>query len=194
MQELADMVGISRVYLSDLKAGRKQLNQRLINALAEALGCEPSDIISQETSALRVPVLGEVGAGGQVMPIDDIPLFRTGSMREVDWDTANCETVEAPPGVYPTEVACVKVRGHSMHPVYRDGDFLFYRRKGDMQAGFLNEDCIVALDDGRYFVKTLAKGENYGTFTLLSYNEPPINNVKVKWAAPVEWRHRNLSK
>lgn len=47
VQELADKVGISRIYLSAIKSGRRDINGRIIQRIADALNCEPEDIISR---------------------------------------------------------------------------------------------------------------------------------------------------
>lgn len=52
-QVVADRIGISKPYLSQLENGRRGFTRRgLIGNLAEALGCSPSDLTG---SALLVP-------------------------------------------------------------------------------------------------------------------------------------------
>jgi hypothetical protein len=55
----------------------------------------------------------------------------------------------------------------------------------------LNKDCVVKTDQGEGFVKKLVNGSNPGTFTLISYNAAPIENVRLIWAAPVIWVKRS---
>ncbi len=45
LDDLADMAGISKSYLSELENGRKDINGRRLKALAKALGVRPSDIL-----------------------------------------------------------------------------------------------------------------------------------------------------
>lgn len=162
-----------------------------IEMLANAIGKTASELLSNSSSA-KVAVLGYVGAGGQVYPINDLPIMPASALMESEDSTINCEFVDAPPGVSSSEIACVKVRGHSMHPVYKDGEYLFYRRTVDFKDSFIGEDCIVELQDGRLLLKTLRRGLGNDKFNLDSYSEPPIVDVSIRWAAPIEWIKKNV--
>ena len=67
VQKLADAAGISRVYLSDLKEGKKPLNERVLTKLAKALKFEPYEILSagfdKGDRCAKVPIYGEVPGG-----------------------------------------------------------------------------------------------------------------------------------
>lgn len=83
VQALADEVGVSRVYLSDLKDGRKDLNGRIIAKLAKALRCEPHEILgTSDEEAGLVPVIGEVPGGdwreALAQHIGDFVYFKSG--------------------------------------------------------------------------------------------------------------------
>jgi phage repressor protein C with HTH and peptisase S24 domain len=119
-----------------------------------------------------VPLVGYVGAGAEMFSADD-----GGALDEID----------PPPGIGPSAVA-VRVRGDSMFPRYMDGDMLIYDahtpiRKADGQ------ECVVALPDGRRFVK-IVRDERDGTVTLESWNAPPIRRIIVEWVAPIVWVKR----
>lgn len=43
--KLAERLGTSKGYISDLEAGRRQYNQDQLEAIADALGCEPADLL-----------------------------------------------------------------------------------------------------------------------------------------------------
>jgi phage repressor protein C with HTH and peptisase S24 domain len=119
-----------------------------------------------------VPLVGYVGAGAEVFPIDD-----GGSLDDID----------PPPGVGPEAVA-VRVRGDSMYPRYMDGDLLIYDKHIPLtRADGL--ECIVSLIDGRKFIK-IVRAEGRVIATLESWNAPPIRSVQVEWAAPVVWVKR----
>ena len=49
---------------------------------------------------------------------------------------------------------------------------------------------MVKTDQGEGYVKKLIHGGSANTFTLLSYNAPPIENVRLLWAAPIIWVKR----
>jgi transcriptional regulator with XRE-family HTH domain len=125
-----------------------------------------------------VPVVGHIGAGEQVLPFDD------GAT-----DTG-LEHVDAPPGAEPGTVAVV-VRGSSMFPAFWDGDVLYYSRDAgfDRQHCLYNE-CIVKLLDGPIYIKRVMPGSQPGVYTLLSYNAPPLLDVVIEWAAPVQFQDK----
>lgn len=189
-EQLADKLNTSRGQIYQLEKGIRKLTQPWMMRLASALDCLPEDFIKSGEKP-KVPVIGSVGAGGKIYPIDDAT-FLPHSLREGEQEFVNCEFVEAPPGVYPSEVACVKVSGHSQYPVYKDGEYLFFKRSVDYSDTFLNHDCVVMLEDGRSMIKILKKGDQNGLFNLDSYNEPTIPNVKIKWASPVMWTKKNI--
>lgn len=124
-----------------------------------------------------VPVVGYVGGGDEVFPIDDHAMG------------ASQDRVERPPGVGPQAVA-VRVRGHSMHPAYRDGDLIVYDDEPQAAPRFLGKECVVRLSDGRMYIKVLSPGTKIDRFTLVSYNAPPIIDAEVEWASPVRWVSR----
>ncbi len=121
-----------------------------------------------------VSVVGYVGAGQEIFALDDHALG------------AGLEEVEAPEGVGRDTMVAVRVRGESMHPL-RDGWLLFYRRdQHGVPEACLNRLCIVKLaDDGPILVKELHRGYREGHFVLSSWNAPPIEDVRIDWAAPV---------
>ena len=55
----------------------------------------------------------------------------------------------------------------------------------------LNRDCVVKTDQGEGFVKKLISGPDPSSFTLISYNAPAIEGVRLLWAAPILWVKRN---
>src|SRR6266478_1859123 len=61
--EVAGEVGISHVQLSRLETNARDLKVKHLPALGRALRCPPEDLIM---AAADVPVVGTIGAGGQV--------------------------------------------------------------------------------------------------------------------------------
>lgn len=120
----------------------------------------------------KVPVVGYVGAGAEVFPIDDYPKGR------------GMEQVESPPGA-PRDVVAVAIRGESMHPL-GDGWLLFYRRDQDgVPDDCVNRLCVVQVHAGPTLVKTLKNGQKPRLWTLESWNAPTRENVRLTWAARV---------
>jgi phage repressor protein C with HTH and peptisase S24 domain len=124
--------------------------------------------------APTVPIVGYVGAGSEIFPMDD---HEKG---------AALDEIEAPPGAGQNVVAVI-VRGDSMYPAYRDRDRIYYERYDGPPLDLIGRECVVKLGDGRLYIKTLAGGSAPGLVTLLSFNHPPIVDVVIEWAAPVKW-------
>lgn len=124
----------------------------------------------------RTPVVGYVGAGEAVIPIDD---HEKGQ---------GLEMVKTPPGIEGTDIVALRVRGNSMRPALRDGWLIFYRKEQDgVPEDCLNQVCVVALADGRLMVKELRRGSSRGLYDLHAWNatSEPLEDQKVDWAAKV---------
>ena len=146
--------------------------------LADTLGVTESWLRFEVGPAVvHIPVVGRVAAGESFIPFDDGPLG-TG-YNEIDFTLDDADPI------------AIEVRGESMLPVYRPGDFLLCsRRRGTDIPSCMNKDCVVKTDQGEGFVKKLVNGSEPGTFTLISYNAAPIENVRLIWAAPIIWVKR----
>ena len=114
-----------------------------------------------------VPVVGHVGAGAVVFPLDDGIL----------------DTVE-PPFATPENAVAVIVRGDSMLPAYRNGTYLILEPLADPRDA-VRRRAVVTLEDGSRLVKEVEAGLSPGKFTLLSYNARPILDVVIVQAARV---------
>lgn len=121
------------------------------------------------------PVLGYVGAGAQVFPVDDFP--QGGGLDEVD----------LPPGA-PVGAVAVIARGDSMYPRYFDGERLFYITRDLPPSELIGQECVVKLKDGPTMVKIIRKGARPRRFNLESWNAAPLEDQDIEWAAPVKWR------
>lgn len=137
-------------------------------ALAAAAKVSVSALLGEQ-----VPVVGRVGAGQEMYPFDDHALGD------------GLEHVDAPPGLSPDVVVAVEVTGTSMHPI-AEGWLLFYRRDVyGVPEECINKLCVCQIQDGPTYVKEVRRGTTDGTFTLTSWNAPPIENVELAWAAKV---------
>jgi len=47
-ERLAEMIGTSKAHISNLESGKRQYTQELIELFAEALRCEPADLIVRD--------------------------------------------------------------------------------------------------------------------------------------------------
>lgn len=174
---LAERVGASQGTVSRWASGRQipdSNQEKALLSLAADLA-----LIEEDTPAptAMVPLVGYVGAGGDVAFIDDHA--KGGGL----------DHVEAPPGGRIGTIA-VQVRGDSMYPVHGDGDVIYYRepREGDGINDLIGLEVIARVADGRTFIKRLARGSRPGLWTLKSWNAPDMEDVVLEWAAFAEWK------
>lgn len=145
-----------------------------LTKIAEALEM-PVDLLTG--AAIMVPVLGIIGAGGEVL----FDLDPDCELADVD----SLPKVYRPPLVVGRLMA-LRVSGASMLPKYEDGDVIYVRRDHDgVLPHYLNKYCAVRTADGGTYLKILASGSEAGKFTLRSLNAPDMENVEVVWASPV---------
>jgi SOS-response transcriptional repressor LexA len=149
-------------------------------AISSALGIPVTALLGEEHDhkPASIPIVGFVSAGEGWTPIDNA----TGPEDKVDFDLGAHDTIG------------IEVRGDSMSPVYRNGDFLIcYRQFGPNADNCIGLDCVVRTADARHFVKILKRGSRPGRFNLKSYNPlvDDIENVALSWAAPVAWVRRS---
>lgn len=176
---LAKRVGAAQQLIGQLERGEVR-STRLIYKIANALGVTANSLDPEiplaNSNKQFIPVVGYVGAGAEVLAIDDHE--KGGGLEEIE-----------PPydGLSPSTVA-VRVRGNSMYPTFRDGDLLLYDRQdnGDL-VHLIGKDCVVSLQDGRKFIKQLKRLPT-GEYYLYSVNldAEPIFGVEIEWAAKVK--------
>ncbi len=155
---------ITRLFSDGVK---NPLNSTTLNKIAQTFNVEPFKF-----QVGRVPLVGYIGAGGEVI------LFSDSQMQDL---------IEAPQEAVEEGAEALIVRGDSMWPVYKNNEVLYYVKQCDYDPSFLGRDCIVELVNGQRLVKILKRGTLPGTFTLDSYNQPPMEDIKISWACPVKW-------
>lgn len=177
-QRLADLAGTQQQQIDRWEKGKRPFPRRWAARLSPHLNCKPADLEPDEEIE-EILLVGDVGAGEKIYFFDDgVP-------------GTGLEEVEAPPGLH--DGIALRIKGNSMAPRYFDGELVFYRRSGPTNpTDFLNEDCVVRLEDGSTMLKRLEPGSRPDTFTLRSYNptEAVIPDARIEWAARVEWRRR----
>lgn len=174
--KFAELVGVSQPTVSRWETGEDEPDKASLKKLAALAEQTPAEFQYGPAAAMAKPpveIVGYIGAGAEVYPIDDLG--------------AGLDMVEVPP-LESRAIVAVIVRGDSMLPAYRDGDIIYYSRDRDLpEQDFLRRECVVKLEDGRVFIKTVVRGSEPGTYTLLSYNAEPIADQRIEWAAPIAW-------
>ena len=180
--ELASLVNSSNQQISFLETGARPLTYEWASRLAPHLGQSAMSIMGEDEDTPRlVPILGTVGAGAVVMPVDDHPLF---PLDMPDWSTTNIETVQAPPGA--GKCYAVKVEGDSMMPIYEPGTILFYE-KHSLPEEVINRRVIAKLVSGEAYVKKLQRSAMAGRWNLASANGSVMEDVELEWCAKITY-------
>lgn len=157
---------IRRAASDESRAG---MQTTTLMALAPVLGTTVNWLLTGIDPNMTVRLAGFVGAGQEIYQFDE----------------GGAGYVEAPPGAVP-ETEAVEVRGLSMYPLYEEGTILYYSRQLSPDR-LVGKRCIVRLEDDRTLVKSLRRGSGPGLYTLVSLNAPDIEDVAVRWAAPIDW-------
>jgi len=147
-----------------------------LQKICDVLGISLATLVGDEQPELQLPIVGFASAGEGWEPVD-------GTHPEHF-------SLSLGPGDHIT----IEVRGHSMTPVYRDGDILVgARRFGPDFQDVIGLDCIVLTHSGAGYLKTLRRGTLLHRYTLRSYNPmaDDIEDVRLHWVAPVKFIARS---
>lgn len=172
-EDVATRLNMAYQTLGKLERGATRLKYDQAEKLADILQCEIPELTG-DIVARTVPVVGYVGAGAEIFPIDD---HEKGQ---------GLRHVRCPAGLDPEKTLAAEVRGDSMFPI-SDGWLLFFSRSHEgVPFDAVGEMCVVKLaDDGPTLVKHLRRGYARGRFNLISTNAPPREDVALDWATRV---------
>jgi phage repressor protein C with HTH and peptisase S24 domain len=173
LEQVAEAAGTTNQHLGMLERGKRGLTLEWMERIAPALGVEVAELLDT-ADARKIPVVGYVGAGFQIYPVDD------------HMKGAGLDEVDAPPGIVARSAVAVICRGDSMIPVLDDGDVIYYDQQieGDMDS-LIGRLCVVQCTDGATYVKQMKKAD--GRYWLHSHNADPIFPAGIAWAARVLW-------
>ncbi|MBL4871155.1 MAG: helix-turn-helix domain-containing protein [Robiginitomaculum sp.] len=170
----------SLVMLTNVLKTKFQFSDPVVELRDEFWGITSDDYIGLDYSDGEkpknpmVPVVGYVGAGGSISPIDDHA------------NGGGLDEIEVPPETVKHTVAVI-VRGDSMRPMFTDGMILYYSKREKNIADYLHKVVIAHFVDERKAIKTLTLGSKKGVFTLTSFNAAPMKDVKLESVSPIDW-------
>lgn len=143
-QQLGDAVGRTKANVGHWETGKHEPKLDLIEAIAKATGYTPPAFGSVESNvepalelkkSRRVPITGSVKGGDDGYLVQD-----NGTDGWVDYWTGD-------PRAY-----ALRVRGDSMHPRYRSGEYVVVTPSIEAQPG---RDVVVQLKNGKCLLKEL---------------------------------------
>lgn len=165
---------ISQFLNGNAQSPKAETYERLASAASELLhrNVTVAELRGSVPAVLEIPVRSLVGAGDEIVPIEtESPIYY----------------VPAPPGMEDAEAT--EVRGHSMRPLYHDGDLLFHRRVEIDPRRFRDEVVVCQLKEGKRYVKLLQPGSRKGRYNLVSVNPAftTLEDQQLLWVGPIEW-------
>lgn len=170
--EAAAKFDMSRSGYIKLERGERKLADTNITKAARIYGVSQAEVIGDsEPQSREVPVVGRIGAGGDIDP----------DFEQVPPEGLYTITVPFP---LPDEMMALEVVGESMLPRYDHGDVIVvWKDQRRPIEAFLGTEVAVLTTTGRRFLKTLQKAGRF--YNLLSWNAKPIENVSLKWVGEI---------
>jgi len=155
--------------------GNAPFSFRKAKEYAEAFGVR-AEWLYDETGAM------EAGGAPMVRIIGRVGADTEGTVIQTDGQEG-FDTAPVPPGGTADAVA-LEVVGHSMRAVAEDGSLIYFEdQRNPPTPDMLGYYCIVETEDGRVLFKRLLRGSASGLFMLESQVGPPIEDVRLRWAA-----------
>lgn len=161
-EKLAILTGYSdRSSITKIEQGKVNISETKITLFANALGTTPAYLLGWEdenvenTSALKIPVLGNVAAGIPISAVEDILDYE-----EVpsSWQSQG-------------EFFALRIKGDSMQPRMESGDVVIVKQQSDANSG----DTVIALVNGDDATcKRLEKTDNGIMLVSTNPKYPPM--------------------
>lgn len=158
---LAVHLGLRNSAITEILAGERSVKANEMALIIEYLELD------------RVPIMGRIGAGGDIEPdYEQVVADELGNVRV--------------PIALPGELVAFEVKGESMMPRYDAGDIVVvWAEQKRATETFYGEEAAVRTRDGRRYLKTITQGRTRSVATLTSWNAKPIENVRLEWIGEI---------
>lgn len=173
--KLGELVGAGQTTISSWERGRTEPTREDVQRVASALGLPVSHLEVGEDPApgerpALVPILGIVGA-------------RAGD--EIIMTTAQAANDFAPiPPGGTTESVALEVSGHSMRGYADDGALIYFEiQRTPPSSDMLGQIVVAETVGGQVLLKRLLRGSAPDLYDLESFNDAPMRDVRLVWAA-----------
>lgn len=175
----AESIGLTGPKFTNTLKGDRRVQAEEIEKIATALG--ESDRNVKIALGIEVKTTSEYKIAGYVSAADRVVLY--------DQDDMEMDTIEIPIFYYPG--ITLRVKGESMTPRYKPNEIIGIRLPGldKPTISMFGKDVVAKLSDGRLVLKTIYKGDEDGTYSLISVNTnvPPIIRANIDWVSPVDF-------
>lgn len=170
--EFADHVGVNRTTYAHHETARRAIRPAIARIYEQNLHLPPGTLVmGRELQAFRsVPIVGLIGDRGEVQPmhIERRP----------------------PPSLLPDPalLQAYVVKGRDLYPAFQDGDIVYTRVLSEQLYDpelIQGRECVVITETGDHILR-LVTVHSDGLATLYAAAAPPIANIKLVAAAPVE--------
>lgn len=157
--QLSESLDISYSTISDWVNGNAYPRIDKIEMMANYFGINKSDLVEEnynnETSALKIPVLGNVAAGIPITAVEDILDYEE---VPISWQSQG-------------EFFALRIKGDSMQPRMESGDVVIVKQQSDANSG----DTVIALVNGDDATcKRLEKTDNGIMLVSTNPKYPPM--------------------
>lgn len=175
----AEAIGLTGPKFTNTLKGDRRVQAEEIEKISSALG--ESDRNVKIALGIEVKNSAEYKIAGYVSAADRVVLY--------DQDDMETDIIELPIFYYPG--VTLRVKGESMTPRYKPNEIIGIRLPGldKPTTSMFGKDVVARLGDGRLVLKTIYKGDEEGTYSLISVNTnvPPITKAEIDWVSPVDF-------
>lgn len=173
VDQLAERTGYSASGVRAIENGQNGLRPDAADKFAPVLGVSAAWLLTGDGDRDTTPmarIIGRVGADTE------------GTVIQSTGQEAH-DMAPVPPGGSKDSVA-LEVVGHSMRGLAEDGSLIYFEdQRHPPTPDMIGYYCIIETDDGRVLFKRLLRGSGPGLFMLESQIGPPIEDVRIRWAA-----------
>lgn len=157
------------------ESGTRGISKDKAERYGRAFGVDPSWLLygrGRQSSPAEplVPIIGRVGADTE------------GTVIHTDGQHGY-DMVPIPPGGSP-KAAALEVTGDSMRWLAANGSLVYIEdQRTPPTEDMIGYYAVLEIEDGRVLFKRLLRGTKPGLYSLMSQEGPPIEDVRIVWAA-----------
>jgi transcriptional regulator with XRE-family HTH domain len=172
-EDLAEALKTTQANVSRWLKGREPRSDAIeaIRSLARECGL----IAESPKERQLIPIMGYVGAGGDVEP----------DFEQVPYDGLDQVQLDYVVGIVGDPIG-FEITGDSNQPKYSAGEIVIVEREQPWATeSMIGDFAVVRTYDGHRYLKKIMPGRGRHVFNLVSLNAPTIEGARIEWASPV---------